>query len=55
MKILISMKMEGGSSPTRWKTLWKKEKLLIMRFALQTHKNMGLFGKDLIKVSLERL
>ena len=41
-----------------WKTLWKKEKLLIMRnfslfhnvfrrLVLQTHKNQGLFGKGL--------
>ena len=44
------------SSPNRQKTLWEKEKLLIMsnfsfshivfkRLVLQTRKNQGLFGK----------
>ena len=47
------------SSPNRLKTLWEKEKLLVMsnfsfsrsvfkRPVLQTRKNQGLFGKGLI-------
>ena len=46
------------SSPNRWKTLWEKEKLLVMSnfsfscsvfklLLLQTCKNQGLFGKGL--------
>ena len=52
------MKM-AESSQKEWKTLWEKEKLLIMsnfsfsrsvfkRLVLQTHKNKGLFRKGLI-------
>ena len=44
------------SSPKAWKTIWEKEKLLIIsnfsfshivfeRLKLKTHKNKGLFGK----------
>ena len=50
----------AGLSPNGYKTLWEKEKLLIMsnfsfshgvfkRFVIQTRKNLGLFGKGLIK------
>ena len=55
------MKMEE-SSPSGYKTLWEKEKLLITsnfsfshsvfkRLRLQTRKNQGLFGKGLNKCS----
>ena len=50
----------GESSPKGLKTLWEKEKLLVTsnfsfshsvfkRLVLQTRKNQGLFGKELIK------
>ena len=49
----------AGSSPNRWKTLWEKEKLLVMSnfsfshsvfkiLALQTCINQGLFGKVIV-------
>ena len=55
--ILNWMKM-AESSPNGLKTLWKKEKVLMMsnfsfscsvfkRLVLQTRKNQGLFGKEL--------
>ena len=57
MVISSSMKMAEGS-PKGQKTLWEREKLLIMsnfsffnsvfkRLVPQTHKNKGLFGKGL--------
>ena len=56
------MKMAEGS-PNGLKTLWEKEKLLVTsnfslfhsvfdRHVLQTRKNQGLFGKELIDKGL---
>ena len=52
-----------GTSPNRQKTLWEKEKLLIMSnfsfshsvfkgLILQTRKNQGLFGKGLTSLKI---
>ena len=57
MPILNLLKM-AERFPNRWKTQWKKEKLLdtsnfsfsicvFKRLVRQTHKNQGLFGKAL--------
>ena len=59
--ILSFMKM-GESSPKGLRTLWEKEKLLVMsnfsfshsvfkRLLLQTRKNQGLFGEGLKKTN----
>ena len=36
-----------GSYAKGCRTLWEKEKLLVKRYVLQTHKNKSLFGKGL--------
>ena len=57
-RTIPSMMKMAESSPSRLKTLWEKEKLLIMSnfsfshsvfktLVLQTRKNQGLFGKGL--------
>ena len=53
----------AGSSPEELKTLWEKEKLLVMhnfsfshslskRLVLQTRENQGLFGKGIKRLGI---
>ena len=64
MTISNMMKM-AETFPNRLKTLWEKEKLLVMsnfsfshsvfkRLVLQTLKNQGLFGKGLMSIYIVR-